>query len=65
MGVEDKTKSVVKVAMYHRVGRSESAEKMTLEEQKAAAKQIYEQMSEVKAEQDEVKKEEDGMIPQM
>lgn len=65
MEMEDKVGSVTKVATYHRVGRSESAETMTMEEQKAAAKQIYEQMSEVKAEQDEAKKEEDGMIPQM
>lgn len=65
MGVEDKAESVVKVASYHRVGRSEAAETMTIEEQKAAAKQIYEQMSGVKMEQDEAKKEEDRMIPQM
>ncbi len=64
MGVEDKAKSVVRVA-YHRVGRSESAEKMTLEEQKEAAKQIYEQMCGAKVEQDESDKEEDWMIPQM
>lgn len=65
MGTEEKAEGVVKVANHHRVKRSESAEKMTIEEQKEAVKQKYDQMSRVKLEQDEPEQEEHGMLPQM